>query len=399
MNLITKYWKSVHLYVLMLTYGNCICAGIYYTFFKYYGRYPDTSWRMVILFDLSQQLYLVVSFYLIYKNHHDASFFPSHFGWIKGFITISLFVQYSFIMFLFPSPHAWSCTFLFLIIVVFFLDPKLLLLHILGYSLLYTIAFLLHPDKFGQLSLQNPELPAYHLVILVLSGISLVSITYFVQHFLIKAQVAVYENAFLLEKQLDYYQHMELLDKQLRSFRHDINNHFICMDHLMSLKQFDELAEYFSELKTSFSFQDKIHYSGNLIIDSILNYELTRIEDTSIHVTVYGRLPKIETVTSMDLCTLFSNMLSNAIIAVKNAGISGALLSVSFESGSSFFAITIRNQTAPEAAELKRKKQRSANRNHGFGIGKIKEVCSKYDGMFEQNYKDQIMTTRVYLPI
>ena len=167
----------------------------------------------------------------------------------------------------------------------------------------------------------------------------------------------------------------------------------------MSLKQFDELAEYFSELKTSFSFQDKIHYSGNLIIDSILNYELTRIEDTSIHVTVYGRLPKIETVTSMDLCTLFSNMLSNAIIAVKNAGISGALLSVSFESGSSFFAITIRNQTAPEAAELKRKKQRSANRNHGFGIGKIKEVCNKYDGMFEQNYKDQIMTTRVYLPI
>ncbi|MBR1691477.1 MAG: GHKL domain-containing protein [Lachnospiraceae bacterium] len=401
MNLIKKYWENVHLYVLLLTYGNCLCAGIFYTCCKLYGNYPDISWNKVLFFDASQLFYLGISIILILKNQRDASFFPSHFGQIKAFVTVTLFIQYNLVLFLFPSSHVWSCTFLFLAIVVFYLDVKLLIFHYIGYMAFLSIAFVRNPNIFWSDIMKSRDLePLYfHMIILLLTFICMFAVTYFVQRFLIQAQMDEYENAYLLEKQLEYYQHMELLDKQLRSFRHDIRNHFSVMQYLVEQKQLDDLEQYFGQLNSSFSFQESIYFSGNIIIDSILNCELAHSLGDTASVRVYGTLPKITTVTSMDLCTLFSNLLSNAIKAVTHSGIPDAVLSIGFETGSTYFSIIIRNHTSQKQLPSKLSAEKAVNRDHGFGMGKIRAVCDKYEGIFEQSLEEQIMTTRVYLPI
>lgn len=400
MNLIKKYWENVHMYTLLLTYGNCLSAGIFYTCCKLCRLYPEVSWNQIFFFDGTQFLYLAVSVYLIIKNHLDSSIFPTHFRQIKLFVTISLFFQYNLVFWIFPTDHVWSCTFLFLIIAVFYLDVKFMLVHVIGYWLFLAIAFTSRPEKFWQPTDAGLEPLFFHILILFLTSVSMIFLTYFVQHFLIQAQMDEYENAFLLEKQLENYQRMDLLDRELRSFRHDINNHFISIQYLLDEQNYDELKSYFQDLRTSFSFQKKIYFSGNVIIDSIMNCELPQAVDDAIQVTVTGSLPGLHTVTSMDLCTLFSNILSNALKAIRNAHLPSPELSISFESGNNYFAITVLNH-----AKSQQKIQRSLpfasvqNRNHGYGLGKIREICEKYDGSFEQKHEGSLVTTRVYLPI
>ena len=39
------------------------------------------------------------------------------------------------------------------------------------------------------------------------------------------------------------------------------------------------------------------------------------------------------------------------------------------------------------------------DRNHGFGLSKIKEVLEKYEGRYEMYMEEDMVTIKVYLPI
>ncbi|MBR1691480.1 MAG: GHKL domain-containing protein [Lachnospiraceae bacterium] len=393
MNLIKKYWENVYLYVLLLTYGLCLSAGFFYTCSKFFDNYSDISWTQVILFDFSQVVYLLISIYFILKNNRDATFIPSHMRLIKVFFTVTLFIQYNMILLLFPSDYVWGCTFLFLAAVTFFFDPVLMLVHAAGYSISLAVNLLLRPEQYVAASDYGIEPVLFRIVILAMTSLCLVLLTYFVKRFLIRAQMDEEENTILLENQVKYYQDMDLMDKQLRSFRHDIRNHFISMQHLLDSDKKEEFTAYFSELNDAFALQKKLYFSGNLIVDSILNFELTHHKGKSVSAEVYGRLPEIRTVSSMDLCTVFSNMLTNAVSAANDCGPEGSELSVRFEGGKTYFSITVCNPT------LVKEEPSVPDRNHGYGLNKIREVCRKYEGGFEQQLSGHIMTSRVFLPI
>lgn len=393
MNLIKKYWENVYLYVLLLTYGLCLSAGIFYTCSKFFDNYTDISWIQVILFDFSQVVYLIISVFFILRNNRDATFIPSHMRLIKVFFTVTLFIQYNTILFLFPSDYVWGCTFLFLAVVTFFFDPLLLLVHAAGYTISLCVNLFLRPEQFIAASTAGIEPLLFRIVILEFTALCLVLLTWFVKRFLIQAQMDEEENTILLENQVTYYQDMDLMDKQLRSFRHDIRNHFISMQYLLDSDKPEEFTAYFSELNSSLAVQKKLYFSGNLIVDSILNFELTHHAAKAVNVDVYGSLPEIRTVSSMDLCTVFSNMLTNAISAANDYASGESELSVSFEGGKSYFSITVCNPATVKPEPV------APDRNHGYGLNKIREVCRKYKGDFTQQLSGQIMTSRVFLPI
>lgn len=67
-------------------------------------------------------------------------------------------------------------------------------------------------------------------------------------------------------------------------------------------------------------------------------------------------------------------MLSNAIASVNQCEASEAPeLTIHFQTGTQYFFIGVTNSVCKEAAlTLKQKKKKSLNRNHGFGLNKIK---------------------------
>lgn len=402
MNIIKKYLNNVYLYVLLLIPILCMSAGATYTFGKIMGWHPTSPWRFVLLFDFSQIVYLLISIYFIYKKRRISSYTEKDIFWIKFYITIALFIQYNFIMHVFPTHNAWSCSFIFMGVVAFLFDTKLMLTHILGYVFFLIVAHILHweelvPNNLGE----KLGIMMYQIVVFLITSVVFFFITFLVERFLIQEQEEETENVYLMEKQLEYYQNCDMLDKELRKFRHDIKGHFIGMEYLLEHKNYEELSTYFKELNDSFTFQEKMYFSGNLIIDSILNYDMPNRCNPHVNKVVYGRLVDIVTISSIDLCTLFSNMLSNAINAVNECSLEEhPKLSVRFDYGSKFFSITIINSIPAKNITLKKEEiMVPLDRNHGHGMRKIRDICEKYNGEFNQTGEGNTITTTAYLPL
>ena len=398
MNAIKKYWNSVYLYVLLLVPGFCMCAGIFWTTCKALGFYPNLAWIKILCFDFSQMLYLATALFFIFKNRQDKTFIPRHLISVKGFIVIALFIQYNFILYLFPSTHVWGCTFLFFAIIVFLFDSKLMLINSLSYGVSLVTAHLLHPEDFLPLEKNNlAEVIAFRTVIFVLTAFCITIIVYFVEKFLLQAKESDEENLHLMQKQLEYYKDMDLMDTELRKFRHDIRNHFTCIQALFLNGKVDEAQSYFESLQHSYSFEKKMVFSGNDIIDAILHHELPHHCREEVKVTVFGCLPILTTVSSIDLCTLFSNLLSNAITSANEcADRMNAHIIIQFSGGEKYFSIRISNSLLSSDSVTKR---RTDDRNHGHGMHKIKEVLEKYDGKMSRHMEPHTLTTTIFLPI
>ncbi len=376
-----------------------MCAGTFWTICKMLGLYTDLKWAQIIVFDCSQIIYMSVALYFIYRNKKDATYISEHLIYVKGFIVFSLFVQYNFILYLFASSYVLECTFIFFLCIAFMFDSKLMVLNTVLYSISFALAHILRADAFLPMDKANVlEILAYRIMIFVLTVLCIMMIVYFVERFLMQARESNEENMHLMEKQLKYYKDMELLDAEIRKFRHDIKNHFICMESLFDNGKTDELQKYFQDLHQSFSFERKIFYSGNDIIDAILHHDLPHCCREEVKVTVYGVLPEIRTVSAMDLCTLFSNLLSNAIASANQCvDKMESQVAIHFASGNTYFSITISNSIL--AMQSKAKISKKKDRNHGHGLYKIRNVLGKYDGKIEQRIEEQKVTLTVYLPI
>lgn len=399
MNIIKKYWESVYIYILLLIPCLCGCAGIYWSICKMFGLYTELSWNVIGVFDLSQVIYLAIALYYICKNRKDADYILNHLSHVKCFILVSLFIQYNFIMLLFPSEHVWGCTFLFWVVIIFFFDVKMMIIHILLCLVSLLIHHMLRPEEFLPVnSADIGESISFRVLILCLVTLSVLLIVYFVERFLIQAQEDSDENVRLLEKQLEYYENMELLDTEIRKFRHDIQNHFVCMEHLLHSGKNEELQVYFNGLQQIFSFQEKIYYSGNDIMDAIMNYDIPHHCLGEVKVTVKGLMPELKTPSSVDVCIVFSNMLSNAISAVNRCvGLLDARLVIEFQAGKRFVCIAVSNTVCEKETLTFRRAHK--DRNHGYGLSKIKEVLEKYDGKYEQYMEEDMIVIKVYLPI
>ena len=398
MNIIKKYWDSVYVYILLLVPALCMCAGVFWSVFKLMGHYSNLQWIHILVFDCSQIVYLVVSLYFIYKNKKDSTYINEKLSYVKGFIVFALFVQYNFILYLFASVYVWECTFIFLAIIAFLFDTKLTLINLLLYFISLVVAHVRNPEVFLPLGVADlVEIISFRIVVFVLTSLSIMVIVYFAEFFLVQAREMQEDNINLMEKQLEYYKDMELLDSELRKFRHDIDNHFVCMEYLFNNKKTDELKEYFDDLKHSNSFKQKIYLSGNDVIDAILHHDLSRYCDKEVEVTIYGSLSEINTVSSMDMCTVFSNLLSNAIASAnKCSGESKSCILIRFSSGKKYFSISMSNTLDIRNEERRHTKK---DKNHGHGINKIKDVVEKYNGKYEKNIDGQMINITVYLPI
>lgn len=393
------YWNTVYFWLLIFAPCASICPGIATTLSKLDGNYANVSWLAVILFDCAQIVYLLLSMYFIHRLRQKSANTSVLFRQIKWYITISLLIQYNFLMHLFITDYVWGCTFLFLILIVFLFDAKMFVINIIAYLFSFVLAHILHTEQHLP---GNPEHAfsslCFRTVVLVLCSIFLVVINYFIEKFMQRAQMENEENQFLMEKQLEYYQNLDIMDKELRRFRHDIQNHFLCMQNLIENGKQSELKQYFQDLLDTNPENDKLYFSGNLIIDAILNYNLAHDCSDNIKPVVYGKLPQVDAISDMDLCTIFSNMLSNAIKGANASTEENPDLVIHFQYGDKYFSITIQNSSAV-ATDNEGNIWRKKDRNHGHGIQQIEEVIQKYQGVFEQKQENGRFIMQVCLTI
>ena len=126
-----------------------------------------------------------------------------------------------------------------------------------------------------------------------------------------------YENKLIKEKlnmQYQYYNSMQKNYSKVREIYHDMNNHIMCIEKLNSMDR----KKYINEIKEKLEGVKNNFYTNNLILDIILMEKEEICKEYNINLYVDLNLKKCDFIEMTDICTIFSNLLDNAIEASKN---------------------------------------------------------------------------------
>lgn len=182
-----------------------------------------------------------------------------------------------------------------------------------------------------------------------------------------------------VETQFDQFQQMMLQEKSRAKFRHDLNNQLQTMSVLYKNGNHEEALNHLQELLYMTELQNSHSYCINPTINAILSLKMEICKAEHIRLDSDISLPPAFSLNKMVVCSVFANILDNAIQACKISQEEDPeiRLNVGYQAG--FLLIRCEN-TASETAPG------SSGRNH-WGLEILSDIAEQYNGDL-QTYKE-----------
>ena len=183
-----------------------------------------------------------------------------------------------------------------------------------------------------------------------------------------------------LESQNEHYQYLEKREHETKKFRHDIKNHLLLLENLLNTGKYEEAEAYLNTINEKVSsFNNQISVN-NGIADAILNRFYTEAKEKGIALKVSGHFPLECHITAYDICTIFSNLLSNAIRAEVESEGNEILVIIKYTDDK--LLLTVENDYAHELNEVDGvfKTTKEDALGHGYGLSNVTECVEKNGG-------------------
>lgn len=184
------------------------------------------------------------------------------------------------------------------------------------------------------------------------------------------------------ELQNEYYRTLYQKGEELRAFRHDYRHHITYLFQRMSEKDYDEVMSYlFSLEKTGKeSLEQTEIYSGNRVIDAIIQGVLNKKENAGIDFVYQGRVREQLDIEDIDLCIVLSNVLENAAEACRDCEVKRITMMIKTYKNNLVVQIdnTYKKDLFNNLQTSKKNKEK-----HGYGLQNVLRVIEKYDGTIE----------------
>ncbi|MEF9992721.1 MAG: GHKL domain-containing protein [Romboutsia sp.] len=202
-----------------------------------------------------------------------------------------------------------------------------------------------------------------------------------------------------MDMQYKYYINMIENQANLRQLHHDIKNHMICMKKLNENGHDNE--KYIQNIENKLIDYTNRFDSGNILLDIILN-EKSKICDTE-KIKLSGNInyTKCNFIELEDTCSIFSNILDNAIEACLKVNGFNKFISIEGKIIEKFFILKVENSKVNKI-NVKNNKfitDKKDSFSHGLGISSIKNTVEKYNGEMIINYTDDKFIIKILIPI
>lgn len=208
----------------------------------------------------------------------------------------------------------------------------------------------------------------------------------------------------LMTTQGKYYQHLDQFQREIQSIRHDMKNHIKCAMTMMSLGENEAAREYLGKLYESTAKLESPLHCGNRVVDIVLNHSLANMRKYGLRLEANVLLPPdLPPIDELDLCTLFGNLLDNAVEACNRIADPEADRYVSLNAGvrKGYLFVTISNSFNGEVRLENNIYQtvKTGERFCGIGLSNIRRVVEKYNGDLSIRHGDGIFTVSAMLGI
>lgn len=207
----------------------------------------------------------------------------------------------------------------------------------------------------------------------------------------------------LLKEKIDiqykYYLNLQESQNKVKKLYHDINNHIFCIKNLSSDKE--DVNKYIDEMSKELNEFKEIHNTGNMILDIILNEKQNICNENNIDLTCDVNFSKCNFIEMTDVCSIFSNILDNAIEACNKTSIDKKYIKIRGTLVKSYYVIRCENSKTNKL-EIKNSKIITSKKDkfiHGIGLKSVKSSLKKYNGDLEiEDFKNKFLL-QIYIPI
>ena len=184
----------------------------------------------------------------------------------------------------------------------------------------------------------------------------------------------------------EYEERLLEVENNIRIYQHDMENHLICLMELAYEENANRVMNYVKELKNDFVDRKKQFYqTGNFIVDVLLNHYVSLLSD-DVKKDVKGKWIQDLDVTEVELCSVFSNLMQNAVEALIKPITNKKYLEIKFVQGKTYAKLEIKNslERLPEQDRqgnlISTKEDR---KKHVIGLMNVRRIVEKNGGKFE----------------
>ena len=196
-----------------------------------------------------------------------------------------------------------------------------------------------------------------------------------------------------------HYREVENMYRQIRGWRHDYRNHIQMMKVLAASGDMDALKAYLDELDTDLNTVDTVVKTGNPMADAILNSKISLARSRNIPTQVDAHVPVKLKMSELDLCCIIGNLFDNAMEASMALPEEKRLIRVYMDMKGTQLYISFTNFTAAKKLnKVGRGFKTSKGEGHGFGLVRMDDIVSRYDGYLSRNSEDGAFTTEILIP-
>ncbi|WP_306723470.1 sensor histidine kinase [Agathobacter rectalis] len=205
--------------------------------------------------------------------------------------------------------------------------------------------------------------------------------------------------------QMEARQNEEIINSthSLRVFKHDIMNHMSILYKLVENGKNSDALKYIYQINNSIERTSYTISTGIIPIDCIMTAKLSKALDNNISIKHQIHFPANYNISDMDLCSLISNLLDNAIEANCKLDITKRRLQIEIKPYNNMLLLFISNSSNGiylYGGNGNLLTTKTSNKNeHGIGIKRINEIVKKYNGIIEFDPGTEIFSVSILFPL
>ena len=206
----------------------------------------------------------------------------------------------------------------------------------------------------------------------------------------------------LAEKEKEYYhREAQLLQNnynETKKFRHDFKNRMQIINQLAEENKIEELKKYLGKFSEKMEHIPNFSNTGNLVIDSIVNYKLQQAKSQDIGITSHILLPEQLNMDDDDIALILGNLLDNAIEAAGHIKDKKYIvLDINYQFGCIYIHIENKFDSILRLENGILKTRKSNENFHGIGLGTVHGLVNKYHGTIEISAKEDVFSVDILL--
>lgn len=202
------------------------------------------------------------------------------------------------------------------------------------------------------------------------------------------------------QSEMDYYQlaqkHMDNMDIMKQEFA----THLLAIrDSLKNGNSTDLIPDLFKASRDCLDKNALPRYCEHEIVNAVLTIKKQMADEKGIPLDISARIPPVLTISEIDLCSLFCNLLDNAIEACQKITQQKRHISLKANVSGGFLIVKEKNTyETPVITEHGLFKTTKENPNeHGYGIKLIERITIKYRGKLTIEHESNTFTASVAL--